>query len=86
MFKTMCHVVKWWQAIGLGRFDDTVKYRAGISTTIVAAKKPALSTYYEGLNCSFCPIVVDDQLAGFARRLNHFGVFKLASAIGPVVS
>ncbi len=54
----MCHVIEWGQAIGLGRFDDTVKCRAGIRTTSSVAKQPILSAYYEGLNCSFCPIVV----------------------------
>jgi hypothetical protein len=44
----MRDVIKWGQAIGIGRFDDAIKYRTGIGTAFCVAEQPDGMTF----NCN----------------------------------
>lgn len=54
----MHDVIKWGQAIGLGCFDDAVKYRTGIGATFCVAEQPFFSANDKGLDGSFTSIVM----------------------------
>ena len=86
VLQTMHDVIEWGQAIGLGCFDDAVKYRTGIGATFCVAEQPFFSANDKGLDGLFhfyCYVRPDKAFVFSGWKFhpvncysnrNHFGV------------